>query len=115
MKHFILITIIAFTFSGCWLCEPDTQWRNKLVVLKPPEALLETNKMSPPPSVEEYMKADINEREYLLTLYILDLLEENGILTTKIHGLDKWVSEQEKIYKEENEKNVNKLNNDSSI
>jgi len=103
MRQLLLILVTGFLFSGCWLCKPDIQYKDRLVILEPPKSLLEKKETPAPPAKDEYMKSDVSEREYLLTLYILDLLETNGILNTKIDGLGTWVGEQKIIYERINQ------------
>ena len=88
----ILIVSLVFLMTSCSLLRPEPLVIEKPIYLskKLPDTLLYDCSIPPPPSKDVYLKSDPTNREYILSVYIQDLLIQLSDCGQHMEAIREW-------------------------
>ena len=100
MKYILILSILFL--SGCsWLLKkPETkiEYVTKTVLITAPKGMLTKCVKEPPPDKDSYIKAQLQERERLLTDLTIRLYTEIDKCNLGLTSYDSWLEKELKLH-----------------
>ena len=101
MYKIICLMLLLFIFDGCTtktLIEPKLIYKDKIVLIAPPDNVLTKIDIPKPPNKKKFIESTNSDRIHSLSIYVIDLLNSLGTANNKLDSLKEWKNKQEEIY-----------------
>ena len=94
MKYWLTILMIAMSLMGCASTKTETVTVVKNIYVEVPNELVERCTATVPPDIVEYSKLSPTSKEYTLTMYAANLLQDIAACSQQIVKIQQWSSQQ---------------------
>ena len=98
MKYWFVMLMIAMSLIGCASTRTETVTVVKNIYVEVPNELVERCTATVPPEVSEYSKLSPTTKEYTLTMYAANLLQDIAVCSQQIVKIQQWSKEQSLIF-----------------
>ena len=98
MKYWFVMLMIAMSLMGCASTKTETVTVVKNTYVEVPSELLERCAVTSPPEVQTYIAAPQIDKEYALTMYATNLLQDIAVCSQQIVKIEQWNKEQSNIF-----------------
>lgn len=99
MKYWFVILMIAMSLMGCATTKTETVTVVKNTYVEVPSELLERCAVTTPPEVQSYANSPQITKEYTLTMYATNLLQDIAVCSQQIVKIQQWNKQQSIIFK----------------
>lgn len=98
MKYWFVMLMIAMSLMGCATTKTETVTVVKNIYVEVPSELVERCTVTAPPRVAEYESLSPITKEYVLTMYATNLLQDIAVCSQQIVKIQQWNKEQSAIF-----------------
>lgn len=98
MKYWLLMIAFIATLTGCATTKPDTITIIKNTYIEVPNELLERCSATIPPQVQAYSQSPQITKEYILTMYATNLLQDIALCDQQVQKIKQWNKQQANIF-----------------
>lgn len=98
MKYWFVLLMIAMSLMGCASTKTETVTVVKNTYIEVPSELLERCAVTSPPEVQSYASSSQITKEYALTMYATNLLQDIAVCSQQIHKIQQWNKQQSSIF-----------------
>ena len=98
MKYWFVMLMIAMSLMGCASTKTETITVVKNTYIEVPRELLERCAVTPPPETQVYVASPQIDKEYALTMYATNLLQDIAVCSQQIVKIEQWNKEQSNIF-----------------